>query len=143
MFQVCLQPGHLNKTDHWPINIGALDINKSEWVNSSQNLMETDRGKTLVEAEEGKSIKTGHFGETRTESLVEKLDGVGDTLNDVGKDMDVKKGLVPGRDEVNKDLLDNQYRGIGNMVGAINLRISNKNHDFGDVMSNVHNLVSR
>ena len=113
VFQVCLQPIGLNKIDHWPINIGALNINKSEWENSSQNLMETDRGKTLVEAEEGMGAKTDHFGETRTESLVEKLDGVGDTLNDVGKDMDVKKGLVPGRD----DLLDNQYRGIGNMVG--------------------------
>ena len=112
---MCLQPGHLNKTDHWLRDIGPSDIINSKWENSSQNLIETDRGKTV---QESKSTKTDHDGETKTESLVEKLEvklGLGDTSDDlVGKDMDVKKTMMAHQDQ---DVLDNQYRGIGNMVG--------------------------
>ena len=107
---MCLQSGHLNKTDHWPINIGKSNFIK----NSSQKLKETDRGKSLVEVEESK--KTDYnYGETRTESLVEKLGLGGET----SKDMDLKNGVMEdGQDQVDKDLVNtNQYRGIGNMVG--------------------------
>ena len=111
---MCLQSGHLNKTDHWPINIGKSNFIK----NSSQKLKETDRGKSLVEVEESK--KTDYnYGETRTESLVEKLGLGGETSYDVGNDMDLKNGVMEdGQDQVDKDLVNtNQYRGIGNMVG--------------------------
>ena len=112
--QVCLQP--LNKTDHWPIDtIGRSDITK----NLSQKLIRRDRGKSSLEVEESKKTDFYH-GETRTESLVENLEvklgvGGGDTSDDlVGKDTDVKMGLMAHQDQ---DVLDNQYRGIGNMVG--------------------------
>ena len=105
----------MNKTDHWLRDVGPSDIINSKWENSSQNLIETDRGKIV---EESKSTKTD--GETRTESLVEKLEvklgvGGGDTLDDlVSKDTVVKEGQMCHKDQ---DHLDNQYRGIGNMVG--------------------------
>ena len=60
-----------------------------------------------------------YYGETRTESLVGNLEVKLGTSNDVGKDMDLKKnGLMEvGQDQVDRDLVGNQYRGIGNMVG--------------------------
>ena len=116
VLQVCLQTGSLNKTDHWPIDT----IGK----NFSQKLIEKDRGKSSVE----ESKKTDYFyGETRTDSLVDKL---GDTSKHVAKDVNPKKNgrldtakdmngrlTGAGQDEVDKDLVGNQYRGIGNMVG--------------------------
>ena len=113
--QVCLQPGPLNKTDHWPIDTIAK--------NFSQKLIEKDRGKSSLE----ESKKTDYFfGETRTDSLVDKL---GDTSKHVAKAMNPKKNgkldtakdmngrlTGAGQEEVDKDLLGTQYRGIGNMV---------------------------
>ena len=112
--QVCLQP--LNKTDHWPIDtIGRSDITK----NLSQKLIRRDRGKSSLEVEESKKTDFYH-GETRTESLVENLEVKLGSLNDVGKDMDLKRsGLMEASQvQVDRDLVGKwQYRGIGNMVG--------------------------
>ena len=115
ILQVCLQPGPLNNTNHWPIDT----IGK----NFSQKLMEKDRGKNSLE----ESKKTDFFYvETRTDSLVDKL---GDTSKHVAKAKNPKKNgrldtakdmngrlTGAGQDEVDKDLVGNQYRGIGNMV---------------------------
>ena len=112
--QVCLQP--LNKTDHWPIDtIGRSDITR----NLSQKLIRRDRGKSSLEVEESKKTDFYH-GETRTESLVENLEVKLGSLNDVGKDMDLKRsGLMEASQvQVDRDLDGKwQYRGIGNMVG--------------------------
>ena len=112
--QVCLQP--LNKTDHWPIDtIGRSDITK----NLSQKLIRRDRGKSSLEVEESKKTDFYHGG-TRTESLVENLEVKLGSLNDVGKDMDLKRsGLMEASQvQVDGDLDGKwQYRGIGNMVG--------------------------
>ena len=112
--QVCLQP--LNKTDHWPIDtIGKSVITK----NLSQKLIRRDRGKSSLEVEESKKTDFYH-GETRTESLVENLEVKLGSLNDVGKDMDLKRSSLMEASQVQVDRdLDGkwQYRGIGNMVG--------------------------
>ena len=114
LLQVCLQP--LNKTDHWPIDtIGRSDITR----NLSQKLIRRDRGKSSLEVEESKKTDFYH-GETRTESLVENLEVKLGSLNDVGKDMDLKRsGLMEASQvQVDRDLVGKwQYRGIGNMVG--------------------------
>ena len=106
---MCLQPGTLNKTDHWPI--GTSDITK----NLTQKLI--GRDKISLKVEESKKTDYYH-GETRTESLVENLEVKLGTSNDVGKNMDLKKnGLMEvGQDQVDRDLVGNQYRGLGNMV---------------------------
>ena len=107
---MCLQPGTLNKTNHWPI--GTSDITK----NLTQKLI--GRDKISLKVEESK--KTDYYnGETRTESLVGNLEVKLGTSNDVGKNLDLKKnGLMEvGQDQVDRDLVGNQYRGIGNMVG--------------------------
>ena len=104
--QVCLQPSaNLSKSDHWAaLHIGQ-PIN-SKWKDSSQ---ENSKWRHSNQAKSEPNSKE-HFVKRKQKTTDGRLNTVVDS--------DVDKQMKTGRDYANNNLLDDEYRGIGNMVSC-------------------------
>ena len=105
LLQVCLQPSaNLSKSDHWAaLNIGQ-PIN-SKWKDSSQ---ENSKWKHSNQ-EKSEPNSEEHFVKRSQKTTDGRLNSVADS------DVD-KHGTKTGWDYAKSNLLDDEYRGIGNMV---------------------------
>ena len=105
LLQVCLQPSaNLSKSDQW----GALNIGQpinSKWKDSSQ---ENSKWKHSNQ-EKSEPNSEEHFVKRNQKTTDGRLNSVADS------DVD-KHGTKTGWDYAKSNLLDDEYRGIGNMV---------------------------